>query len=84
MLNMKIRKKVVQKTIYAQYMGVCMRIVKDKQLSEKEKEVYLKNVLRKKRVKSTIFFNSDNMGTWLTGVIICFGNIRVIDKWISR
>lgn len=48
MRQLEIDNKIINNTVYAQYLAICLRFLRQKQISNKEKKEILKNILSKK------------------------------------
>ena len=82
MLQLPVKKGYVDSTLYSQYLAICLKLLKQN-LTQIEKKKQLEKIMRKRKVRQTLIFSATNKGEWLTGIIICLGDINLINKWLK-
>lgn len=82
MLLLPIEKRYVNSTLYSQYLAICLRVLKQK-MTDKEKKQELSKILKKEKIKKTLLLSANNIGEWITGVIVCTKNIKLLNKWLK-
>lgn len=73
LLSFPIRRKTVRRTMFAQYLAICFRIVNNNKLSKKQKRYKINHVLKQKYVKETFIFNLYNLAEWIMGMRFLLG-----------
>ncbi len=83
MRKLPIKKSYVDITLYAQYLAICLKVVKQN-ISDEEKKIQLKKIMKKKHIRKTLFFSATNKGEWITGILFCLGNVHLINWWLKK
>ena len=83
MRKLPIKKAYVDTTLYAQYLAICIKVVKQN-ISDEEKKIQLKKIMKKKYIRKTLLFSPVNKGEWITGILLCLGNMHLINLWMKK
>lgn len=81
--ELPVHKTIIKKTIYAQFLAICLRAIKNKQATYEQRKSDLKYILRKPYVRSTLLTTVTTLGEWLTGVIVSSGSLRLYSIWCN-
>lgn len=68
MKKLPLARRTVNKTMYAQYLGSCLRVSRSKRFSPKEKKEKLRLILSKPGVTRTLLFTCNNPREWVVGI----------------
>lgn len=79
--ELSIKRNVVKKTMYAQFLAICLRTIKNPNTTYEQKKSDLRYILHKPYVRATLFLTMTTIGEWITGVIVCTGNLRLYLLW---
>lgn len=82
MNKMKIPNEIVKKTIYPQYLGICIKSFKYGHTID-EKGENLKKIIKNQIVQKTLLSTYTNFGEYITGILFCLGNINLVAKWFK-
>ena len=80
MLELGIQKNVVKNTLYPQYFACLRKCYKSNQ-DWSGKKAQMKTILSNKTVAKTLLFTKRNAGEWLSGLVYCSCNYRLINLW---
>lgn len=79
--ELPVHKSIVKKTMYAQFLAICLRAVKNKHATYEQRKSDLKYILRKPYVRFTLLTTVTTLGEWMTGLVVCTGNLRLYSIW---
>ena len=80
--ELPVNKGIIKKTIYTQFLAICLRAIKNKDAPYEQRESDLKYILGKPYVRSTLLTTVTTMGEWMTGLVVCTGNLRLYSLWV--
>lgn len=81
--ELPVHKSIIKKTMYAQFLAICLRAIKNKHATYEQRKSDLKYILRKPYVWSTLLTTVTTLGEWLTGVIVSSGSLRLYSIWCN-
>lgn len=79
--ELPVNKGIIKKTMYAQFLAICLRAIKNKCATYEQKKSDLKYILRKPYVRSTLLTTVTTLGEWITGLVVCTGNFWLYSVW---
>lgn len=79
--ELPVKKSVIKKTMYAQFLAISLRTIKNPSTSYEQKKDDLKYILNKPYVRFTLLTTMTTVGEWLTGLIVCTGNLLLYSLW---
>lgn len=80
--ELPVHKSIIKKTMYAQFLAICLRAIKNKRATYEQRKSDLKYILRKPYVRSTLLTTVTTSGEWVTGVVACTGSLRLYSLWV--
>lgn len=79
--ELPVKKIVIKRTMYAQFLAICLRTIKNPNAANEKKRSDLKYILKKPYVRTTLLTTVTTVGEWITGVIVCTGSLRMYSTW---
>ena len=79
--ELTVHKGIIKKTMYAQFLAICLRVLKNKCATYEQRKSDLKYILRKPYVRSTLLTTVTTLGEWMTGLVVCTGSLQMYSIW---
>ena len=79
--DLSVNRQVIHKTMYPQFLAICLRAIKNKGTTSERRKSDLKYILRKPYVRITLLTTVTTLGEWITGVVVCTGSLWLYSIW---
>lgn len=81
MCELPVSEAIVDKTLYAQFLAICLRCLRSQQLSYLEKKSEIRRILQKPNVRIVLRRTRTTTGEWITGLIVSTGSLLLYKLW---